>query len=168
MNKCLVTKFKAVVDDPNLTFIGEVRFHLKRVLEVDVLKIDKLLNPITATILGDNDIVFSENNEKTLILSNIKTSNYLRFTGGVIGEKFYVRIVSKYDMFMWELTNNGSLNANAVPPLFPEGTLKYHTNVKYIGSDMSGIVMPITDLIASGNVINTIRNGGTTKIYGNY
>ena len=39
MNKCLVTKFKAVVDDPDMPFIGEVKFHLKRVLEVDRLKL---------------------------------------------------------------------------------------------------------------------------------
>ena len=37
MNKCLVTKFKAVVDDPDLPFFGEVNFHLKRVLDRDGL-----------------------------------------------------------------------------------------------------------------------------------
>ena len=79
MNKCLVTKFKAVVDDPDLPVFGEVKFHLKRVLEVDTIRLYNLLNPVTATILGDNDIVFTENNEKTLLLSNINGNNFLYF-----------------------------------------------------------------------------------------
>lgn len=68
----------------------------------------------------------------------------------------------------WSLTNNGGETTNAVRPIFPAGTLKYHTNVVKIGSDNGGIVMPVTDLIASGNVISIIHNGGSCVISGNY
>lgn len=166
MNKCLVTKFKAVVDDPDMPFFGEVRFHLKRVLNKDGLYLSgSPEKPITVTILGDNDIVFNSNNEKSLIITS---SGKIYYTRGIIGEEFYVRLVNKYDMSDWSLTNNGGVNANVVVPIFPEGTLKYHTNVKYIGSDMASIKIPITDLIASGNVITSIANGGTCVISGNY
>ena len=51
MNKCLVTKFKAVVDDPDLPYFGEVKFHLKRVLTTDILRITYITSPIILTIL---------------------------------------------------------------------------------------------------------------------
>ena len=130
MNKCLVTKFKAVVDDQDLPYFGEVKFHLKRVLEVDRLKITSITSPITLTILGDNHIIFQRNNAKSLtILENNPTKQFIYFTGGVIGEDFYIRLVSKYNMTDWSLSNNGAEKANAVRPIFPAGTLKYHTNV---------------------------------------
>lgn len=166
MNKCLVTKFKAVVDDPDLPFFGEVNFHLKRVLDRDGLYLSgSIEKPITVTILGDNDIVFDVNNKKSLIITS---TGKIYFTGGIIEEEFYVRLVSKYDMSDWTLTNNGGTNMNAMMPIFPAGALIYHTNIVKIGADNSSVIMPVTDLIASGNVISVIHNGGSCIISGNY
>lgn len=77
MNKCLVTKFKAVVDDPDMPFFGEVRFHLKKVKDVDVLKIDGITSPITLTILGNNHIIFQRNNNKTLTITQDNSKPFI-------------------------------------------------------------------------------------------
>lgn len=168
MSKCLVTKLKAVVDNPDLPILGEVKFHLKRVLTEDniFLGATKSDTPIIATILGDNEVVFSENNSKTLTITSIY--NNIKYKGGNVGDTFYMRIVSKYDMSDWRLQNNGGASANSIYPVFPAGTLKYHRSIINIGSDNSGIQIPISDLVASGNTIQIIHNGGTCIISGNY
>lgn len=122
---------------------------------------------ITATILGDNNIVWDSNDSKVLEIIGDGTTRTYNYKGDEVGKELYIRVNSIYYISDFTLYGNGGANSNNIAPITTD-TFKYHKNITEIGGDNTGIVIGDinVELAASSLVIYVIRSGGSCIING--
>ena len=126
MENCLITTLKGVSENPNLPIYGEIIVNLKRVVDPDdMFSIGASNSTIKYEILGDNDIHFVGTGKILYMDSGIA-----HIAGGSIGDKYQIRVTSKYDLTQITCSNNGGANYNVTVPAFNPECIKNLTAIK--------------------------------------
>lgn len=108
--KCLVTKLSGIVDNNNILKLGEFRFHVKKVDSPTKATQGFYIKPaseLKATIIGDGYFTDSKLQENKGVSMSVPVSGARLY---VSNGDFYVSIVSKYNMEVFENYDDATTN----------------------------------------------------------